>query len=287
MERPRIEDLIPDGPQKRTFMQFLDLFVRPEIERRRASGEIGENFVVTRAQAILYPDMRPWTVRLNDEISGEAVARLGPGSEGRTYFAESTVYEHEIDGFERFALPPEEADNGHITMIAFGGTKFALFFDARRSRGRAKVLVERARQFFELAEIAYDRQSWTALVDILFSAAELAVRAAMWTGPLGFDFAERMRHGAIGDTFSKFVGWGNANPRLLKTYNDLTRFRPLLRYRGEKERVRPAVGRRWLEDVRAMIEMAEAAVRSTMDDAQEMLVTAPERAPEASGGSEG
>lgn len=266
MERPKIDDLIPDGPQKRTFMQFLDLFVRPEIERRIAAGQIDDKFVFTRAQAVLFPDMRQPVVRLNDEIAGSAVLRLGKGSEGRTYQAGDAVYEHEIEAVERFELPPEEMDHGHITMIAFGGTKFALFFDARRNRGRAKVLVERAKQFFDLAEVAYAQEAWTAFVDILFSAAELAVRAALWTGPLGFDFAERMKHGKIGEAFTKFVGWGNANPRLLKTYNDLTRFRPVLRYRGEKERVRPAVGRRWIEDVRTMIQMAEAAVRGGMDE---------------------
>jgi len=268
IDRPRrvpIEEAIADdAPGKRTLMQFLELFVNPEIEKRKQAAKIDESFIVTRAQVVLHADMREPTVRLNDEIAGIAIARLGEGSVGREYTSGSPLYLHEIDTIERFELPEEERDAGHITMFGLNG-KIALFFDARRNRSSASVTLEKSKQFFELAEASFEKKHWTAFVDTLFSAAELAVKAWLWTGPLGFEFAERMRHGDICEAFQKYVQWGNANPRVLKTYQELTARRPLLRYRRSREAIRQALARRWLEDVRSMVQSAELAVVSVLE----------------------
>lgn len=262
--RPFLKDVLPDEPGSRVLTQFLDIFVRPELERRHQEGLIQANYVVNFAQAVLYPDARQPVVRLNDEVIGQAIARLGPGSTGREYTAGAPIYVHELDAIERFELPDDEADFGHITMIGLSG-KIALFFDARRNRGRAKTLVDRSKQFFRIAEFAFQEQMTTPFVDNLFSAAELAVKGALWTGPLGFDFAERMRHGEIGSAFGKYVKWGNAHPRLLKTFNEVANSRPNFRYKSETKALRQAVRRRWIEDVRAMIAIAEAAVVSVFE----------------------
>jgi hypothetical protein len=261
--RVSIDDAIAEVPGKRTLMQFLELFVRPEIERRRQLGRVDDSFLVTRAQVVLYPDGREPVIRFNDEIAGMAIARLGPGSIGREYTAGSPLFTHEIESIERFELPAEEADAGHITMIGLHD-KIALFFDARRNRGRASGLLERSKQFFESAEASFAKQHWAVFVDNLFSAAELAVKAWLWTGPLGFEFADRMRHGDIGSAFQKYVQWGNANPRLLKTYQELAAGRPPMRYRQNPKAVRLALARRWLEDVRGMVRHAEIAVASIL-----------------------
>jgi hypothetical protein len=99
----------------------------------------------------------------------------------------------------------------------------------------------------------------------LFSAAELSVKAWLWTGPLGFELSERMRHGEIGNAFSKYVQWGNADPGMLKTFQALIERRALFKYGRDDVDVHIGQARRWLENVQAMLAGAELAVKSVME----------------------
>jgi len=52
--------------------QLLDLYVLPEIERRKKEGQLEQNYDLTRAQIIFYGDGRTPVVRLNSEVLARA-----------------------------------------------------------------------------------------------------------------------------------------------------------------------------------------------------------------------
>jgi hypothetical protein len=50
------------------FPRLMDLFVRPEVERRQTEGRLPKPATLFAAQVIMFPDGRPVRVRLNQEV---------------------------------------------------------------------------------------------------------------------------------------------------------------------------------------------------------------------------
>ena len=49
---------------------FFDVWINPEIARRRAQGNLPEGFVLRGAQVIFNMDAAPTQVRLNEQVRG-------------------------------------------------------------------------------------------------------------------------------------------------------------------------------------------------------------------------
>ena len=72
MEEDRIE--LDETFAKNLMQHALDLWINPEIERRRESGTLPDDFAVHRAQVIMNLDADAPEVRLNKEIKAVAEA---------------------------------------------------------------------------------------------------------------------------------------------------------------------------------------------------------------------
>ena len=60
------------------FNHVMEIWVNPEIERRRNEGTIPKEYEIERIQIVMKPDDVP-TVRFNEEVKVMAIARLKPG----------------------------------------------------------------------------------------------------------------------------------------------------------------------------------------------------------------
>ena len=84
------------------FKQFLDIYINPEIEKRKLSGRLPDNFELRRAQIIFSVD-RENEIRLNNEVKCIITAKLNKSIE-----ADDPIYEHEITDFDKLELTEED-----------------------------------------------------------------------------------------------------------------------------------------------------------------------------------
>jgi HEPN domain-containing protein len=206
------------------FNNLLDLFVRPEIQRRQREGLLPTSVDIHAAQVIMFPDGRPNLVRLNNEVRAIANIRVR-----REVKAGDPVYSSDIAEVERLRLSePEFGDCGHATMFAVGH-QWHVAFNFIYNRAKAENLLTRTHEFLRVAEHALGVEAWHPFADTLFSAAELSAKAfLLFLG--GPELAKRANHRAIHKGFNNFGRIGNVDPNHLTAFNELAELRIVARY---------------------------------------------------------
>ncbi len=185
----------------RVLSNMIDLYVKPEIERRHKEGLVKTLPMPLRAVQILFTlDDGPAEVRLNEEVKalGQVIVKPEIAIPGKAISADDIV------AFEGLILSePEDANKGHMTAILLG-KGWALTYDFRRNKQIGGDIMRVSREFLEAARHAIETKSWSVLVETLFSALELAVKAFLWTTPWGGELEPKMGHPQIRAEFSKF-----------------------------------------------------------------------------------
>ncbi|MFZ5619556.1 MAG: hypothetical protein ACOY5W_00860 [Pseudomonadota bacterium] len=182
-----------DEFSQRVFDQFMDLFVVPEIRSRQEKGEAERPYELRAAQIVFYPDGRKPSVRLNSEVVAVGEARLKSGISKK---AGEPIYASEIDGFDNIKLADDDCpDCGHATLIRFSPT-WSIAFDFRYNKALSRRHLDTAWEFYDSAAGAAERRQWSAFVDTLFSAVELAAKALLISMP-DPTLRERATHKAV------------------------------------------------------------------------------------------
>jgi HEPN domain-containing protein len=218
-------DEAPDiGP--RLFQQLMDLWIKPEVERRQACGTLARPLPLRAAQILFFPDGRSPAVRINDEVTAKASMKL---RDSVAKAAGEPVFASEIESLERIELiDPEHADCGHATLVLIGES-WHIAFDFRYHKSVAKEHLVTARQFLDAARFSIDRGAWASAVDNLFSAAELCSKALL----VAFhdsDFAKRSSHASVHRRLNNWGKLGNVKPEYVTTFNRLSSWRAAARY---------------------------------------------------------
>lgn len=217
---------LPDAAGTSVFQQLIDIWIRPEIERRRAAGALAHNFVLHAAQLICSADGEPNKVRLNQEVQAIALVRKKVGVAKEKG---DTVYLDEIEGVETIVLPETEDPNcGHATLISFGD-RWYVVFDFRYNRGRSVALLSRARQFLAAATQAHATAAWSAFAYNLFTAAELTAKAELLVVP-DEKLLRSKKHDAIHSRLNKWAKLGNVDVAHASAFNDLATLRQRAAY---------------------------------------------------------
>jgi uncharacterized protein (UPF0332 family) len=246
---------------RRTVEQFIDLFFRPEIERRSSEGTISTPFVLDKAQVVFYPDGRKAEVRLNDEVQAIAKVNFKPGTvEGKRPGDEMTA--DQIQSIEEVMLPDtDDPDAGHATFIHMGGGRWVMGFDFRYNKGLSERHLSDAREFLDAAKHCLGQSAWSAFADNLFSAAELAARALLLMVP-DSQFRTKTNHKAIHARFNNFARYGNVSESGREVFNKLAGLRPTARYGGKKVSLIPEEARALFQEVEALVgEVARSTFR--------------------------
>jgi hypothetical protein len=170
----------PSSMGERMMEQALDLWINPEVERRRRNGLLGDDFQLHQAQ-VIFPsplDQRGKYVRLNEEVSAVAKVEVTRAlSEGEP------IYERDIKNIELVQLTKDDEPNaGHLTIIRFHDHWF-IGFDFTYNRVRSMAHLEAAEEFLTASRSCQQQEMLRAAAENLFAAAELAAEAELLMVP--------------------------------------------------------------------------------------------------------
>jgi hypothetical protein len=220
---------LPPEAWSRTFEQAMDLWVRPEIERRRNLGLIDDVFELSAAQVIMR-EGKPLEVRLNQEIV--VVARMKVATHVR---AGDAVNLADVEAVNEILLTDADADAAHLTMINLNGD-WSLAFDFRYNATKARRVMEVAHEFLATAEEARKAGRIRAAIDSLFSAVELMATAELLLLPVeGTPRDGRYKHQYVQMVVNKRgkSGFMSTSAESATALNQLTNLRHTARYQLE------------------------------------------------------
>lgn len=212
------------------FQQIIDIYVGPEIERRRAAGRLPRNFTLHAAQLICSADAAPNQIRLNDEVQAIALVRWNKAVRKELG---DPVFRHEVEGIETIVLPETEDPNcGHATLLRFGA-QWYVAFDFRYNRGRSRELLAKAEQFRSAATRAHAAAEWSAFAYNLFTAMELAAKAELLVAP-DQTLLRVKSHKTVHSRINKWAHLGNVDLEHVTAFNELARLRQDAAYSMER-----------------------------------------------------
>jgi HEPN domain-containing protein len=221
--RPQLDDV---GGQN-LFEQVLELWVQPELERRKSEGSLPDGFTLFAIQILFHQDRDNIEIRFNDQVKGQMEFKTN-----RAFEAGEAIENTDIAEVVGFHLLDEDGNAGHITLFLLV-EGWHINFDSRYNAVRVRETVDAAREFLATAEDSLKHGRTRALLENLFSATELMSKAHVLMLP-GDDILKRHRHGFIGAKFNSQSRHTNVNPEFPQLLNRLTAIRGAARYlRGE------------------------------------------------------
>lgn len=208
----------------RVMQQAFDLWINPEIERRRAAGRLPEDFALYAAQVVMDLDSELPQVRLNGEVKAVMSA---PAS--RPVELGEELSPAEFGPIESIELTDADPNAAHLTMICHHGV-WALVFDFRYNAARVTQVLRVAREFLDTAGFALEKGYLRAFVDNVFSAVELLAKGRLLLLP-DRSILQGKRHSLVQGRYNWFGGkLGNVDPRYVRLLNQLERLRTPARY---------------------------------------------------------
>lgn len=230
--------------------QFINLFVLPEIQRRKQQGELKGSFDLKAAQILFFGDGRKPIVRINSEVKAIATVKKKAGISRQ---AGELVYEHELEAINGIKLTEEEDPNcGHAILLRLNNIWY-IFFDFRYNKAHSLKCLETAREFYEIAKFAFKQKHLKPFADNLFSAAELIVKSTLLSFP-NPKFVKKTSHTDIQMKYNRFAKLGNVKSTYRETFNKLSGLRIDARYLKKEITVTEEEGQKLLDIVKEMLE---------------------------------
>ena len=203
------------------FKHIAELYIDPEIKRRRDANLLPNDFVVYAVQVIMNHDA-PNEVRLNDEVSTHVVGRFS-GS----VTDDEQVSVDDLESIDDIQLTDRDPNAGHVTLLVHKGRwigRFDFRYNATRTRGHMVA----AREFLDSAQDAFQKTHLRSVVDNLFSATELMAKGVL----LMHDdsMLSGRSHGIVHSRFNHWGHLGNTDRRYTSLLNKLASLRGPSRY---------------------------------------------------------
>ena len=203
--------------------QVHDLWINPEIERRRGMRRLPDDFAIRRAQVIMNLDADALEVRFNEEVKVLAEAEWAREVE----YGED-VTEADVEHIRNLTLTDHDPNAGHLTMVLFKG-RWIIAFDFRYNATRVAATLNAAREFLDGATFALDQRHMRPFADNVFSATELMAKGMLLMGA-DKDLLKNKSHTIISRRFNLSGKWGHIDPRYVKLLNRLQDLRGSARY---------------------------------------------------------
>jgi len=234
---------------KNLFNSVMNLWIHPEIEKRKKYGKIVDNFILTRAQVILNPKTNSTEVRLNKEVKAIIIGVAKRAIKVNEEFPlEDGLKEiKEIQLTDR-----DDPDVGHLTMLQFQGN-WIIHFDFRYFKTKLKEFLQAAKEFLEISKISLEKKVIRSFVDNLFSCVELLATCQIYN-MAGKDFEKKRKHRNIQMKYNSFVKIGNFKPEYKDTLNKLSDLRNNARYLQNKFVLNDEDAKKFLKIVEDMMD---------------------------------
>ena len=233
--------------------EVFNLWINPEIERRRKSGQIRRMLRLKAAQVVMTVDGAP-EVRLNEEVKIVIRMRATKAVKaGEVFVIDDTM---EIEDME---LTDADPNAGHVTLFGHGGA-WRIKFDFRYNSERCREILTIAREFLDTAASCQRKKNLSAFVDNLFSATELMAKAELLMIPdKAILYAKS--HGVVSPKYNMWGKLGNTDQAYVQLLNRLSSLRKPARY-GPKNRlnVKPDEAATMLKTAKQMMKRVSASV---------------------------
>lgn len=229
----------------RLFHQTLELYINPELEKRKEAGRLPQNFELQIAQVIMNVD-RPIEVRLNDEV--KAVLQI----KARNAIQKGApVFTSDIEEITGAKLTDHDPNAAHLTIISHEG-KWYITFDFQYNAERIHHHLEAAAEFLETAKDALKERRHRAFLENLFATTELLAKAWLLKMPLE-PLVKTSRHTYIKTQLNSHSKLGNFQSRYAQLYNYLCATRDKARYVNARLQVTEEDCAMWLETAEEML----------------------------------
>ena len=215
--------MIDKETKQKVFQQVMDIFITPEIERRRKEGSIKDGTIITKMQIVFSLDTGKNEVRLNDEVKAIVKAKANKPIQKR-----EIVYETDISAIEDIELTDEDLNCVHITLLLFKDN-WTISFDFRYNKERVKVHIEASKEFYESAINSLDNQRLRPFYENAFATAELSAISVLLTLP-SKEILECRNHKKRLSQFKNWADLGNVKMEFSTTLSGLSKLRDSARY---------------------------------------------------------
>lgn len=215
----------------RTLVHMHQICFSPEIRRRKAAGELGEDFLLWAAQ-LLQPRDGTRVIRFNQEIRGVPYIRTGrPLEKG------GQITLSDLAGLEYFDLEDDELDCGHFTIFWTESTWIGTF-DFRAGRAKCLSLIEKALRYVAATRLALREGIAEPALDNLHTACELLAKTRLI---LSHAPAQKWKtHRTVSSAINKEGKLGNIDPAFLALFNRLSDIRSHVKYATGYETALPS-----------------------------------------------
>jgi len=218
-----MENMFDETIKQRVFQQVMDIFIIPEIERRRKEGKIKDGTGITKMQIVFSLDKGSNEIRLNEEVKAVAKAKIN-----RSINKDEIVYEIDIDAIEKIELTDEDVNCGHITLLLFKNN-WIISFDFRYNKERVKNHIDASKEFYETAVDSLDKSRTRAFYENAFASAELLAISVLLTLP-SKEILECRNHKKRLSQFKDWADLGNVKMEFSTTLSGLSELRDSARY---------------------------------------------------------
>jgi len=208
---------------QKLFQQTIDLWIKPEIEKRKSLNRLPKDFRLKSVQIIFSLD-RGWNkVRLNEEVKAIANCKINCSKNKG-----EPVYEKDVDEIESIRLTEKDPNCAHITLLLFKNN-WVISFDFAYNKKRIGEHIEASKEFFESAKDNLEKKRLRPFFENSFACAELSAKAVLLQLP-----DKKILHGKDHESrINQFKNWavlGNVKQEHSKVLEKLSKLRPSARY---------------------------------------------------------
>ena len=239
--------------KQRVFQQVMDIFVIPEIEKRRKEGKISEGATISKMQIVFSLDDQKNYVRLNNEVKA-----IATGKANKSINKGDVVYEDDIVNIEKIELTDDDLNCAHITLLLFK-KKWIISFDFRYNKERIKEHIEASKEFYGSALDSLDKNRLRPFYENAFASAELSAKSVLLALP-DKKILEGKNHK---DRIKKFENWaklGNVKMEFSTTLSGLSDLRDSARYLSS-DKFKKEEHNKIKNILKAMIDFAEESIK--------------------------
>ena len=163
--------------RQRVFQQMLDIWIIPEIEKRKKQGQVSDKFVLSQAQIIFSLDKGFNKIRINEEVKA-----IVEGKATRDIKKGEVVYENDLEDINNVKLTDEDSNCAHITLLFFKG-RWIISFDFRYNKEIIKEHIKASKEFYQSAIENLNNGRLRPFYEDSFGAAELSAKSILLAVP--------------------------------------------------------------------------------------------------------
>lgn len=211
---------------QKIFSQAMELWISPEIEKRRKANRLPTNFKLRGAQVIFSKDRGINKVRLNNEIKAVGKVKIN-----RDIIKGEKIYEHDVIEIGKSELTDRDPNVAHITMVLFKNN-WIISFDFRYNKKRVKDRLEASKEFYDSSKENLEKGRLRPFFENSFACAELLIEALLIQS---FDKDSFKDHRSRLDKLDTWTKLGNINQKFFDKLKRLGKLRSSARYMRSTE----------------------------------------------------